>query len=161
MSTDSVIQTVNQFMNTLFPMEALRVFMIKEILKHKMKEINHQKIYILCGSGANGKTTFQKFVKELIPCEVVFELGEEDENFWDAINRTYNTNIPIFLAIYSPKELDVLSSSELWENAHFIPMDSKFKTTKDINPDKLVFHGELFTHAKLKEFAEQFMQDYS
>ncbi len=149
-----------QFMNQTFPMEALRVFMIKEILKHKMNQMSHQKIYILCGSGPNGKTTFQKFIKDLIPCEVVYELGENDEYFWDAINRTHNTNTPIFLSIYSPKELDVLSSSELWEHAHFIPMDSTFKRAGYLNPNKLEFRSEEFTDEKFMELREQFMQEY-
>ncbi len=151
---------IHQYMNQLFPMESLRVFMISEIMKHKLSQINHRKIYILCGSGSNGKTTFQKFIKELIPCEVVFEMGEDDENFWDAVNRTHNTNIPIILAIHSPKELDVLSSSELWEHAHFIPMDSKFKYTDTVMPDKLEFHGSPISPSQLKELSKQFMQEY-
>lgn len=153
-------ENYSQFMHQLFPMESLRVFMIKEIISHVMREHKHRKIYVLCGAGSNGKTIFQRFVQKLIPCKIVSELGEDDELFWEAVNYTQNTTIPIFLAINSPKELDVLSSSELWEHAHFIPMDSIFRDKGDIDPEKLIYRSDTDIINKLNSFASYFMAEY-
>lgn len=121
------------FLTNIFPNEGLRSFLINELLRHWEGTIPVRKIYILCGNGSNGKTTFQRFVETLIPCKVIYDIGD-GQFLWDALTESANSTEPLFIAVHSLNELDFLDSADLWDYTHIIPMTANVPSASiDLN----------------------------
>ncbi len=147
------------FLTQLFPNEGLRVFVTKELLAYKKKKVDMSILYVLCGPGSNGKSTFLEFVRNLIPCEVVHEAGEEGWNLWEAISNVGDKNIPIFVCVNSMKELDFLDSSDLWDRTHILPMYSEFVARDCVNAKEHRYLADTYMSEKMSSLVEDFLKE--
>ncbi len=161
----------SDFTYSIIPNRGLREFVLSRIyayyIKPKKCSNGSPEIFILYGSGANGKTLFQKFVKEVLKenCEIVVtpELNLSPEalfryrmEFKDLVKR--RDGIPIFIVINSMRELDFL---EYWENTHIIPTTNTFTLDPTrVNLTAHVYPMDVTLSDKLAGFAKEFVDTY-
>ncbi len=145
--------SVHNFLTQLFPNEGLRVFMTKELLAPPTN-----KIYILCGNGANGKSTFMKFANEVCICSLAST--ENLDAFWKEI-KAVNAYRPIFVHAFNLSELGFLDSSDLWDRVHIIPMTSRFVDASKVNEKTHNYLSDYFIGDNIGKFAKEFLDEHA
>ncbi len=142
--------SVHTFLAQLFPNEGLRVFVTNQLLAPPTR-----KIYILCGNGANGKSTFMNFAKQVCICST--HTAEDQDAFWAEIGD--NLDRPIYMHVHNLGELDFLDSSDLWDRVCIIPMTSQFVEADGVDEKSQKYLA--IPGLDITQFAKEFLDEYS
>jgi hypothetical protein len=139
--------SVQAFLSQLFPNEGLRTYMTRELLAPS------RKIYVLCGSGSNGKTTFMEFAKKVSDCHII-SMEDNDVPWKDMLAMEEK---PVYLHVNHVDEIRSLSA-DMWDRLRIVPMTSRFVERSRVDESAHRYLADSNIHTKLDQLAEEFLE---